>query len=81
MLDLLLKQFGFNPADLKKQVEDAAQNFNKVVQYFQSRFDNTDAKIDRLEKLIIGLENVRAAHSVIPDDYLHNPIRGDIRND
>lgn len=39
MFDALFKQLGFNPADLKKQVDDAAANFSKVISHFDARLD------------------------------------------
>ncbi len=42
MLELLFKQLGFNPADLKKQVDDAAANFTAVVNHFNARFDTIE---------------------------------------
>lgn len=48
MLDILFKQLGFNPADIKKQVDDAAGNFNKVINHFNERFDKQDEILNQL---------------------------------
>lgn len=45
MIDLILKQLGLSPASIKKQVDDAAQNFASVVKHFDERFN-------QLEKII-----------------------------
>lgn len=39
MLELLFKQMGFNPADLKKQMDGAVEQFNIVIAHFNERLD------------------------------------------
>lgn len=60
MFDLLFKQLGFNPADLKKQVDDAAKNFNAVINHFNARLDTIEENQTQitqlLEKVLLHVE-------------------------
>jgi DNA-binding transcriptional MerR regulator len=51
-MELLFKQLGFNPADIKKQVDEAASNFQAVVDHFEGRFTQLEAKVDEVLKLL-----------------------------
>lgn len=68
MLELLLKQFGLEPATLKKQVDEAATNFNKVIAHFNKRLDDIQEQIESVTQ-IIEAQNVGEDISV-PDKKL-----------
>lgn len=57
MLDLLFKQLGFNPADLKKQVDDAALKFNQVIDHFNNRLQKLEDQNYAILKLL-GVDHV-----------------------
>lgn len=44
MFDILFKQLGLNPADLKKQISDAGE----MIKHFDSRLATLEDKIDKL---------------------------------
>lgn len=50
--DLLFKQLGFNPADIKKQVDDAAANFTAVIEHFDKRLDGILDKQNEILSLL-----------------------------
>lgn len=57
MLELLFKQLGFNPADLKKQVDNATEQFTAVINHFNSRMDYIQKQNSLLIKLHGGNED------------------------
>lgn len=71
MLDILFKQLGFNPADLKKQVADAADNLNKVITHFNNRIDRLEEQNRQIIILLKGNPN----ETVLPQipHKPHNP--------
>ncbi len=48
MIDLILAKFGLSPESIKKQVDDAAANFEKVIRHFNTRLDSIERKIDAI---------------------------------
>lgn len=52
MLEKLLKQMGFDPIELKKQVDNAAKNFSDVVEHFDTRLDGITATQTEILKLL-----------------------------
>lgn len=52
MFDKMLKAAGFDPADIKKQVDDAADNFNKVIEHFDARLDFVQKQNDEIISLL-----------------------------
>lgn len=62
MLDILFKQLGFNPADLKKQVDDAGANFTKVINHFNSRIDIIELQNKKIIALLEGGVNDADSH-------------------
>lgn len=52
MFEMMMEKMGFNPKELKKQVDDAAANFNQVIAHFNERLDRLEQTNDRMEIMI-----------------------------
>lgn len=42
-MEMLMKSFGFNPDELKAQVQSASENFKAVVTHFNTRMDKIES--------------------------------------
>lgn len=47
-MDFLLKQFGINPEEIKKQIGEASEKMSAVINHFNARIDALESKIDLL---------------------------------
>lgn len=81
MFDLLFKQLGFNPADLKKQVDDAAANFNKVIDHFNSRFDIIEKQNKKIIDLLKGTDYVTTPANLAIEKLAEQPIQSEAHNE
>lgn len=72
MLDLLLKQLGFNAADLKKQVDDAGTNFQNMIDHFNGRFDRLEKQNGILIELLGGSTKPIVSPSQLAIEKLYN---------
>lgn len=50
MLEAIFKQLGFNPAELKAQIENAGKKFNQVIGHFDTKLNRIDARLDAIQK-------------------------------
>jgi hypothetical protein len=58
-LEMLLKQFGLDPEDMKRQAGEWAQKAQQTVGYFVARFDGTDKRLARMEAKLDALLSER----------------------
>ncbi len=57
MIELLMSKMGFNPDQIKKDVEAAQENARAVIKHFNTRMDIMEQKLDLLLKEKNGKTN------------------------
>lgn len=68
MIELLLKQMGFNAADVKKQVETAMHQAQQTIAHFDRRLCDIERKQDRILILLgdkMEMEKAQAINGAI----------------
>ncbi len=72
MFDIILKQLGLNPAEIKKQVDEAPAKFNALIEHFNARLDTIEKKQDAILLHINGRPNVFENTLTKTDNKLSN---------
>lgn len=48
MMDLLLKQIGFDPKEIKAQFDNAGEQFKQVIAHFDTRMDKIEHQLNQI---------------------------------
>lgn len=61
MIELLLKNMGLDPAEMKRQIDGASDTFKEMISHFNNRLDDIERKINALtpDRMSIVLQTIK----------------------
>lgn len=72
MWEMLFKSLGLNPAEIKKQVEDAPAKFNELIAHFDERLNTIEKNQQKILSLLSGRSHENIITHKIPDSKFPN---------
>lgn len=73
-IEMMMKSLGFDPENIKKQIEQAGEDFKAVVAHFNKRADYTDNELKRInDKLDYLLSCLKQVDVLVHNDAATSP--------